>query len=78
VPRYFFNVFNDEITLDEEGAELSDLDEAREFALRSARSLVCDSVKNGHLNLDHRIEIEDDSGARRMTLTFREAFTIEG
>ena len=78
MPRYFFHVFNDEITIDEEGADLSDLDAARDFATESARSLVCDSIKKGHLNLDHRIEIADEAGARRLTLTFREAFTLEG
>jgi hypothetical protein len=78
MPRYFFHVFNDEITLDEEGVEVADLEAARAFAIESARSLVCDSVKHGHLNLDHRIEIADESDARKMTVTFREAFTIQG
>ena len=78
MPRFFFHVFNHEITLDEEGTELPDLDAARAFAIESARSLVCESVKKGQLNLDHRIEIADESDARRMTVTFREAFTIEG
>lgn len=78
MPRYFFHIFNDEITLDEEGMELAGLNEAREFAIESARALVCDSVKHGHLNLEHRIEIADEADARKMTVTFREAFTIEG
>lgn len=78
MPLYFFHVFNDEITVDEEGTELADLAAAREFAIESARALVCDSVKHGHLNLDHRIEIADETDARKMTVTFREAFTIEG
>lgn len=78
MPRYFFHVFNDVITLDKEGAELADLAAAREYAVESARALVCESVKHGHLNLDHRIEIADEADARKMTVTFREAFTIEG
>ncbi|HEX8366028.1 MAG TPA: hypothetical protein VD887_04270 [Allosphingosinicella sp.] len=78
MPRYFFHVFNDEITLDEEGIELPDLDAAREQAIESARALVCESVKHGHLNLDHRIEIADETDARKMTVTFREAFSLEG
>lgn len=76
--RYFFHVFNDEITLDEEGAELADLDAARAYAVESARALAADSVRHGHLNLDHRIEIVDAADARRMTVTFREAFTLQG
>jgi hypothetical protein len=78
VARYYFHVFNDEITLDEEGYEFPDLDGARAFAVKNARSLVCESVQKGHLNLDHRIEIADEAGARKMTVTFREAFTIQG
>ena len=78
MPLFYFHVFNDEITIDEEGIELPDLDAARAFAIRSARSLVCDSVQKGHLNLDHRIEIADESDARKMTVTFREAVVIEG
>lgn len=78
MPRYFFHVFNDDITIDDEGAELPDLDAARANAIKSARGLACHSISKGHLNLDHRIEITDEAGARRMTVTFREAFTIEG
>ena len=58
--------------------EFPDLDAARAYAIESARALVCESVSHGHLNLDHRIEIADESDARRMTVTFREAFTLEG
>lgn len=78
MPRYYLHVFNDEITLDEEGLELPDLEAARQEALESARSLVCDAVHKGYLNLDHRIEIETEGRKHLLTLTFREAFTIEG
>jgi hypothetical protein len=78
MPRFFFHVFNDEITIDEEGRELPDLAAARAWAVEDARSLVCESVRNGHLNLEHRIEIADETGAPRMTVTFREAFALEG
>jgi hypothetical protein len=75
--RFFFHIYNDEITQDEEGRELPDLEGAREIALESARELVCESVHRGHLNLDHRIEVADESGEIVILLTFREAFTIE-
>ena len=78
MPRYYFHVFNDETTIDEEGAEFDDLGSARENALEVARALVCESVSKGYLNLDHRIEITDESNARLMTVTYREAFTIQG
>lgn len=78
MPHYYFHVFDDEICIDEEGAELTDLSAARQRAVTSARSLICDSVHKGHLNLDHRIEIADEKDSRVMTVTFREAFIIQG
>jgi hypothetical protein len=76
--RYYSHVFNDEITIDEEGAELPEIEAARARAIEAARALVCESVQKGHLNLDHRIEVADENDARVMTVTFREAFTIRG
>jgi hypothetical protein len=76
MPRYFFHIYNHDITMDEEGQELPDIEAAREIALGSARDLVCDSVHLGHLNLDHRIEVADQQGETLIVLTFREAFTI--
>lgn len=78
MPRYFFHIFNDEIVLDEEGLELPDIDSARQNAIAGARSLICRSVENGHLNLNHRIEVCDESDSRLFTMTFREAFTLVG
>ena len=78
MPRYFFHIFNDEITLDDKGMELPDLETARDFAIESVRHLICDTVQKGRLNLDHRIEINDEYDARLMTVTFREAVTVIG
>lgn len=77
MPRYFFNIYNDEITIDEEGRELPDIATAHELALDSARDLVCESIHHGHLNLDDRIEVIDEKGETVLILTFREAFTIK-
>ena len=76
MPHYFFHIYNHDITMDEEGRDLPDLAAARELALDSARDLVCESVHHGHLNLDHRIEVQDEKGETVIVLTFREAFTI--
>jgi hypothetical protein len=76
MPHFYFHVYNHDITIGEEGRDLPDLAAARELALDSARDLVCESVHQGHLNLDHRIEVQDDAGETVITLTFREAFTI--
>jgi hypothetical protein len=76
MPIFFFHVFNDVVAMDEEGLELPDLDAAREHALESARELVCDSVQRGYLNLEHRIEIENEKRECLLVLTFRDAFTV--
>ena len=78
MPRFYFHVFNHETTIDDEGAELPDLESARANAVSAARDLICESVKKGHLNLDHRIEVTDEKNARLLTVTFRESFTLEG
>ena len=78
MPRYFFHIHNDEHVLDEEGQVFPDNAAARECALEGARDLVCMSVKNGHLNLDHYLDVADEAGQVLFSVTFREAFTIEG
>lgn len=78
MPHYFFNIFDDEAALDEDGIELPDLAAARHEALEGARDLACEAIHNGHLNLDHYIEVADESGTRLLTITFREAFTVTG
>ena len=77
-PRYYFSLFNDVVALDEEGVELPDAAAAYEHAVEEARVMVCESVRKGHLNLEHRIEVTDDSGVSVATVQFRDAFTIEG
>ena len=78
MPRFYFHVFNDVIAIDEEGLELPDLETAREQAMESARELVCEGIHKGHLNLDHRIEVEDEAHNKVLILTYREAFTVRG
>jgi hypothetical protein len=78
MPRYFFHVHNDLNAVDEEGVELRDMAAVREYALKNARSLICESVGQGHVNLGHFILVQDDDGEEVLKLTFGEAFTIEG
>ena len=66
------------VTLDEEGVELPDFGSAWERATQEARTMICDSIQKGSLNLDHRIEVADECGDVVLKLTFRDAFTITG
>jgi hypothetical protein len=76
VPRYFFNVYNDDVTLDDEGAELLDPHAARAYAVKHARALAADTVLHGHLTAHHRIEIVDRHQNPVGTVRFDEAVAI--
>ena len=77
MPRYFFHIHNDRDTIDEEGIELPDGDAARERGQHEARNLAAESIKTeGHLVLDHRIEIVDEAGGKVATIRFEDAVAI--
>jgi hypothetical protein len=76
--RYYFNVYNDEITLDEEGAELADTSTALRRAADEARNFAAESVKaRGHLVLHHKIEVEDEGRNKVGVVYFRDVIAIE-
>jgi hypothetical protein len=72
VPKFHFNIFNDETVLDPEGVDLPDLEAAGRLATKSARELAAESARAGHLVLSHRIEVVDDSGAVLQVVHFGE------
>jgi len=75
--RYYFNLFNDHDTIDEEGAELSDDDAAYEFARMEARNQAAVSVReHGHLILSHRIVVLNSERADIATVTFGDAVEV--
>ncbi|MES2338751.1 MAG: hypothetical protein V4537_11710 [Pseudomonadota bacterium] len=73
---YFFNIVNDDVTEDPEGAELADDHAARAHAIIAARSLAADTVRLGHLGLDHRIEITNAAREVIDVVTFADAVEI--
>ncbi len=73
MPRYFFNVYNDDTTIDDEGMELSDPAAAKVCAIQEARVLAADTVLQGHLVGHHRIEILDEARAVIGSVRFDEA-----
>ena len=88
--RYYFNIYNDDVTLDEEGAELIDAHAARAHAIHAARSLAADGAHaihaarslaadtalHGHIGLSHRIEIEDENHQVIDKITFGDAVEV--
>jgi Mg/Co/Ni transporter MgtE len=69
MPLYYFSLFNDDVTMDDEGVELADVDAARSHALKEARVMAANSVRHGHLITSHRIEVVDED--RRLVGTVR-------
>ena len=76
MPRYFFHVHDDDVTVDNEGLELPDRESAIAEAMRGARSLACEQVLHGVLDLRSRIIVADAAGTELATVTFGEAVTI--
>lgn len=59
MPLYYFNIYNDDITLDEEGIDLADEHAARAYAVKAVRSLAAETVLHGHFMGHHRVEYVD-------------------
>ena len=78
MPRYYFHIHDDVVARDDEGIELGGPEAARRSAIDGARALICDQAKRGRIDLGHRIEVEDETGARVLVLPFGEAVEIVG
>jgi hypothetical protein len=77
VPRFFFHIHDDVVSHDDEGLELPDADAAREQAMRGIRAMICDQVMEGRLALHHRVEVEDEAGAKVAAFDFADALRLE-
>lgn len=77
MPQFFFHLYDDDVSRDEEGIDLPDEAAARDKALECARDMACVEVLKGRLRLHHRIEVEDEAGRTVATLTFGDAVTLE-
>lgn len=77
MPRYYFQVFNDDVTTDEDGMECADDGAALIRAQDEARNLAADSIRrHGHLILDHRIEVRNEEGLLVGEVRFGQAVDI--
>lgn len=74
--RFYIDIYNDTITIDEEGVDLLDRQVAHAYAVTATRSLAAHSVQNGHLTLSHRIEILDEYRRFVASVTFADVVEI--
>jgi hypothetical protein len=77
MPRYYFNIYNDDVTMDPEGTELADDEAARAFAVLQIRSLAADTVLHGHITGSHWLEIVDEDRKPVAKVRFDEAVTMK-
>ena len=78
MPMFFFHVYDDLDTFDEEGRELPSITAARDHALIAARSLAAEQAKGGRINLGDCIVVTDAEGCTVITLPFAEAVEVDG
>jgi hypothetical protein len=76
VPNYRFHVVNDIDSPDDEGLELANLAAAHLKAIDFARDLAAAAVRQGRLDLKHRIDVEDGQGEVLLTVTFADAVAV--
>ena len=76
--RFFFHIYDDVASLDEEGEVLPDFAAARKEAIRGARSIAAEQVLKGRLNRSHWVDIADETGDVLGTVTFGDAIAVEG
>lgn len=76
MPRFYFHLFNDLTSIDEEGAELPSETAALRRAETNAREMAAESVREGHLTLSHRIVVGDEGGGTVATVRFGDVVQV--
>jgi hypothetical protein len=78
MPRFFFHLYDDIVSIDEDGRELADIKAARDVAVGEAREMMTETILAGRINFSHHIDVADETGALVATVVFRDAVTVEG
>jgi hypothetical protein len=76
MPRYFFHLHDDLTVPDEDGMELADLEAAKACGIKEARSVAVEQVREGKLDLNHRIDVADEQSVVVHTIRFADAIDI--
>lgn len=76
MPLFYFNIYNGDVTLDPEGAELADAEAAMALAVKEVRVLASETVRHGHFVGHHRVEITDAERTPIGSVRFDEAVTV--
>lgn len=77
MPRFYFHLHDGVEVSDEEGAYFSNVESAREEAVKSVREILAEEVmQRGQLPLSDQIEVFDESGTSVFKMTFEDAVEI--
>ena len=76
MPRFFFHVCDGVERRDEEGVELPSASDALKRAAAAIRKSAAESVIDGRLPFNYRIEVENDKGAHVGTVRFHDVVEI--
>jgi hypothetical protein len=71
-----FHVINDIDAPDVEGEQLNNLAAAHLKAIDYARDLAAAAVRQGRLDLKHRIDVENEDGEVLASVTFADAIDV--
>lgn len=75
--RYYFNLYNDEVVIDEEGIELPDDDAARNWARDEVRYQAAEAIKlHAHLVRSHKIVVCNDAAGEIATIAFGDVVAV--
>lgn len=76
--RYFFHLFNDEVTSDDEGTECPDDEAAIALAEEEVAIQAAESVRrHRHLVRSHHIVLANEAGDTVTTITFGDVVTVQ-
>lgn len=78
MPRFYFHLHDDIHSFDEEGIDFPTAEAALGRARDEARYLAAEEVRNGTLNLDHRIVVVSERGEVIGTVLFRDVVCVAG
>ena len=77
MPLYYFNLFDDAVTIDEEGLAFTDDAAALDYAAAEARHMAADTVEQGRLTGSHYIEVLNEARQPVGTVRFDQAVEIK-
>jgi hypothetical protein len=76
MPHYYFHLLNQAEVKDQHGCECADDTAARALAIEEARALAAEDVRDGRLDLNQRIEVNDGRGMPLFAVSFAEVVSI--